>query len=169
MASISSSGSLSSISGIASGIQWSDLIDQIIKLESSQQLDPLNARITAKQQQQSAWQDYQSVLAKLTDAAKSLRDGMAFGALKTTVGNSPTSGRSLLTASASASAAPGAFKVEVQDIARAEKVAGGVYASSTTALGVSGDFVVNGKRVDITSADTLSSIRDKINGLNTGS
>ena len=54
MASISSSGSVSSISGLASGIQWSDLIDQIIKLESSQQLDPLNTQITAKHQQQSA-------------------------------------------------------------------------------------------------------------------
>src|SRR5919206_1726435 len=169
MASISNSGSISSISGLASGIQWSELIDQIMKLESAQQLEPLTTQITAKQRQQSAWRDYQNVLAKLSDAAKSLRDGTAFGTLKTTVGNSPTSGRSLLTASASASAAPGAFKVEVQDIARAEKVAGGVYASATTALGVSGDFVVNGRHVDITAADTLSSIRDKINGLNTGS
>src|SRR5918911_46146 len=168
MASIGSSGSVSSISGLASGIQWSDLIDQIMKLESSQQLDPLTSQITAKQQQH-AWQDYQSALAKLADAAKSLRDGTAFSALKTTVGNSPPSGRTLLTASASASAAPGTFKVEVQDIARAEKVAGGVYASATAALGLSGDFVVNGKRVEITAADTLSSIRDKINALNVGS
>jgi hypothetical protein len=41
--------SMSSISGISSGIQWQDLVDQIINLESARKLTPLKTQVGAQQ------------------------------------------------------------------------------------------------------------------------
>ena len=84
-------------------------------------------------------------------------------------GTSPATGRTLFTATASSSASAGTYDVEVQELARANKMSGAVQASASTALGLSGEFAINGSRVAVTATDTLGSIRDKINALNAGS
>jgi flagellar hook-associated protein 2 len=53
-------------------------------------------------------------------------------------------------------------------LASAEKLSGNVTASATTALGVAGSFAVNGLTVTITADDTLTTVRDKVNALNSG-
>jgi len=63
---------------------------------------------------------------------------------------------------------PGNYTVEVTDVARANKLSGNIVASATTALGLSGDFAVNGRVVTIAATDTLSQVRDKINAVNAG-
>jgi flagellar hook-associated protein 2 len=159
--------SIASFSGLASGIQWQDMIDQVMELEAARRVAPLTAQITTQQQRSAAWANYQVVLGKLSDAAKALRDGTAFGTNKvsTTTG---AGGRALVGATATSSAAPGTYKVEVLALAKAEKLSGHVVASTTTALGLDGEFAVNGKKVTVTTTDTLASLRDKINGANAG-
>lgn len=159
--------SIASFSGLASGIQWQDLIDQIMAVETARRVTPLTSQITQAQQRADAWTSYQNVLTKLADASRALRDGTAFGTYKvsTTTG---AGGRALLSATASASAAPGSYKVEVLGLAEAEKLSGDVVASATVALGMEGEFSVNGKRIEVTATDTLSSLRDKINAANSG-
>ncbi|HEU4628458.1 MAG TPA: flagellar filament capping protein FliD [Gemmatimonadaceae bacterium] len=159
--------SVASFSGLASGIQWQDMIDQIMQLEQARRLDPLTDRITEQQRRAQAWTAYQGVVTKLGDAAKALRDGSAFGTFKVTAGTG-TDGRALLTASASADAAPGSYRVRVLDLARAEKLSGSVVESTSTPLGLSGEFALNGRNVTITASDTLASLRDKINAANSG-
>lgn len=160
--------SVASFSGLASGIQWQDMIDQIMQLEQARRLDPITDRITAQQRSAQAWTSYQSVVSKLGDAAKALRDGTAFGTFKTTAGTG-AGGRALVTATASVDAAPGSYKVKVLDLARAEKLSGGVVGSTSEPLGLAGEFAVNGRNVTITASDTLASLRDRINAANSGS
>ena len=159
---------IGSFSGLSSGIQWRDLVDQIMQLETQRRLDPLTTSKALEQKRYDAWGSWQSLVSKFRDATKAVRDATAFAQFKTTGGTSDSTGRTLLTASASTSAAPGTFGVEVFELARANKLSGGVQASATTALALSGEFTVNGKVVTVTATDTLSTLRDRINNLNAG-
>src|SRR3712207_896543 len=96
--------SLSSVTGLASGIQWRDMVDQIMALESTRQLTPLQTQSGAASSRVMAWNSFTSLVGKLGDAARKLKDGAAFGTFKASVGASPGSGRTLFAASASASA-----------------------------------------------------------------
>lgn len=156
-----------SFSGIASGIQWRDMVDQIMRLEQARRLDPLSRQVTLSQRRLDAWSAFGNVTSKLAAAAKGLKDGSAFGAF-TVSGGTAAGGRALVTATASPTATPGTYAVDVLDLARAEKLSGDVFASATSALGVAGEFAVNGKKVTIASTDSLNSVRDRINALNAG-
>ncbi len=160
---------ISSVSGLASGIQWQDMIDQIMQLEQQRRLDPVTTASTKAQSQYDAWGQWQSLVAKFRDTASALRDPNAFAQFQVSGGTSPATGRTLFTATASAGAVAGTYDVEVQELARANKMSGAVQASASTALGLSGEFAINGSRVAVTATDTLGSIRDKINALNAGS
>ena len=61
--------SVSSISGLASGIQWSDMIDQIMQNETTAQLTPISDKVTATQAKSTAWSGYRTSLQAFSDAA----------------------------------------------------------------------------------------------------
>jgi flagellar hook-associated protein 2 len=159
---------IGSFSGLASGVQWRDLVDQIMAMETSRKLTPLTDKQTTAQKRYDAWSSFSSLVAKFRDATKVLRDGSAFGTFKVAASASASTGRALVSATASATATPGNYSVEVTDIARANKLSGDIVASATTALGLSGEFAVNGRAVTVSATDTLSQVRDKINALNAG-
>jgi len=156
------------VSGLASGIQWRDMIDQIISQESATKLNPITAQQAASKTQQAAWKSYADVVASLRDAAGKLRDGVGFGAFQATASASPTTGRTLVSATASSGAIAANYKVEVLDVARAEKLGGGNVADVSIALNLAGDVFVGGRKMSVVAGDSLSAIRDKINALNTG-
>ena len=56
----------------------------------------------------------------------------------------------------------------MKSIAASQKLSSNSYGSATSELGLSGDIVIGGRSVSVTAGDTLSSIRDKINAVNTG-
>src|SRR5690606_36849791 len=122
--------SMSSVSGIASGIQWADLVDQMINLETARKLTPLKTQVGTQQGRRVAWTTYESLLNKLKAAAAPMRDRSAFTVLQTSVGTSSL-GRTLLSASASSSATPGSYSVEVISMAKADKVSGGAISSTS--------------------------------------
>lgn len=159
---------IGSIQGLASGIQWQDMIDQIIALDTQRQLQPVKDLVTADQAKMDAWTGYQSVVTAFRDAAAKLSDATAFDGFSVNVGTSATTGRTLLTATASSTAAPGTYQAEVDSLAAAEKLGSKVFADSTSAANISGTFLVGGKSVTIAAGDSLSAIRDKINAVNTG-
>lgn len=159
---------IGSFSGLSSGVQWRDLVDQIITLDTRRRLNPVKDQQTLTQARIDAWSKYQGLVTKFRDAARGVRDLTAFSAFKVSGGASSATGRTLVTASAGAGAAPGSYAVEVLDLARANKLSGGIVTSATTALGLSGEFAVNGQKVTVGAADTLSQLRDKINALNAG-
>jgi flagellar hook-associated protein 2 len=158
---------IASFSGLASGIQWQDMIDQIMKLEAARSVDPLKTRYGKQNARIDAWKTYEGLVSKLRSASISLRDGSSFGIYKSTAGLSPA-GRALISATASTTATPGNYRVEVIELAKAEKLNGRIESSTTTALGLGGQFFINGRNVDLAATDTLSDVRDKINAVNSG-
>ncbi len=159
---------IASFSGLSSGVQWSDMIDQIMSIETTRRLTPVANRIKLQEQRKSAWGDYNSLVAKLRDASKAFADGAAFGAFKTSATNSAVSGRALISASAGETAAPGSYSVEVLSLARAEKVGSAGVADPAADLELAGTFHVNGRAVTLAGGDSLAALRDKINAANTG-
>lgn len=155
-------------SGLASGVQWRDVIDSTLAIDRRRRVTPLTTQQTLIGRQKTAWNDLSTLLGTFERQMRELRDGAAFGISQASVGTSTVSGRSLLSATATAQATPGAYNVEVLALARAEKVGSRVFASATTALGLTGTFTVAGQTVTLDSADSLEGIRDKVNALNGG-
>ena len=149
---------VASFQGIASGVQWRDMIDQIMQLDKTQQLDPVTAQQTAANKRADAWSQFMTVLAKFRDAATALGKPSAFDVFSASATASPTTNRALVSATASADAMPGSYGVEVLSLARAEKLSGSVVQDASAALGVSGQFTLNGVAISVAASDSLNSL-----------
>lgn len=159
---------LSSVSGIASGVNFRDLVDAIIAAQR-QPIDRARQAISEASARRTALENYRSLLVELRDAAAKLASDAAFDARSVTITGSASGGRPVLRASAAATAVPGRYSVEVRSLAAAEKRASTGQLSATDPLGLSGEFSVNGRIVTIDASDSLADIRDAINAANTGS
>ncbi len=159
---------ITSIQGLSSGIKWQDLVDQLIAVDTTQQLTPVTDQSTAKTATMKAWSSYGTAVSTVLTTVKGLADGTAFGAVGVTAPNSSMTSRTLLTATATATATPGSYGVQVLSTAAAQKLSGNVVSDATAAVGVSGQFIVGGQLVTIANGDSLNGIRDKINALNAG-
>jgi flagellar hook-associated protein 2 len=158
---------IASFSGLASGIQWRDMVDQIMRAERARQVAPLERQQATNQLRRDAWSTYQTLVGRLASAARGVQDGSAFSRF-TVSGGTGSGGRQLFTASAADGAAPGSFRVEVASLARAEKLGGQAFASTTASLDLGGEIIINGRRVELADADSLATVRDKINAANSG-
>ncbi|HWP03285.1 MAG TPA: flagellar filament capping protein FliD [Gemmatimonadaceae bacterium] len=159
---------LSSVSGIASGVNFRDLVDAIVAAQR-QPIERARQAISEASARRTALENYRSLLVKLRDAAAKLASDAAFDARTVTITGTASGGRPVLRASAAATAVPGRYSVEVQSLARAEKRASTGQLSATDPLNLSGEFSVNGRTITIDASDSLADIRDAINAANTGS
>src|SRR5579862_4573206 len=107
----SSTQPISSVQGLASGIQWQDLISQIIQNETAQDLTPITNQQSADKTAATAWQSFGTVMGSLRDAANALATPATLAGETATVSQSP-SGRTLLSATATSSAAPGTYSIQ---------------------------------------------------------
>ena len=153
---------IASFSGLASGVQWRDLIDQIIQVERRPAV-LVEQQITGIQSKSATWLSFQNKLTSFQDAVQGLADGSSFKKYTNSIYGSG------FTASTGSDVAPGSYSVEVLGLAAAEKLGGDVVASTSTALGQSGEFWINGSRIEIAAGDTLSDVAYAINAANTGS
>ena len=160
------------ISGLSSGLDWRDIIDQLMKIEH-RPIDLVENKKSEYENRLSAWQNLNSKLLALRTAVGNLKDPEDFNVFKAsmTSNSSTVTASSLLSASASSSAAPGTYTITISNLARAQKLSSNPFASTTEALGSSyaGDILVNGRVIHIYENDSLADIRDRINGANTGS
>lgn len=159
--------SISNFSGLSSGVQWNDLVDATISAMEARNVTPLTTRISLQTKQQDAWKKLQSLIQDLNSAALAVRR-TGFGGYTATVPNSASSGRSLLSATASNAATAGRYRVEVQQVADTAKLGGGSVADTSAARGLDGTFSVNGTTITVAAADSLTAIRDKLNAANAG-
>lgn len=157
------------IGGLVSGVKWTDLIDQIGEAEKARSITPLQTQLSSGEKRRTAWNDLSGLVTRLQTASDNLRLGSAFTNFSTTASASTQTSRTLVSATASAAARPGAYKVEVVELARAEKLSGSVIADATAALNLTGTFTVAGQTVTLAPTDSLEGVRDRINALNAGS
>ena len=154
-------------SGVVSGFDWRALVDQIIQIER-RPIGRLETDIANTNTRISAFQTFRSLLATFKTSAQGLRTGTAFESVITTTVGATAAGVPVLTAFAEDGTSPGSYQVEVLALAQTEKLGGAQFADQSAALSLSGDFFVNGARIEILTTDSLLSIRDKINDANAG-
>lgn len=155
------------ISGLSTGIQWGDIVDTTIKAYEARQVTPITDRITKRAEQKTAWSKMQSLVETLNTNARSLRR-TGFGGFLATVPASPSTSRTLLSATASLTATAGRYRVEVLQLADTAKLGGNSVPDIAAARGLTGSMSINGTSVDIVDTDTLVDIRTKINDANLG-
>lgn len=155
------------VSGLISGVDYRSLIDQIITNESAPAIS-LRAQEQKNKDQLTAFDTYRGLLAAVQTAVKDLKDGSAFDAIAASV--AAISGtRPLVSATGTSSAAPGSYQITVTALARSQKLGTTPTASVTTSLGLTaGSFTINGATINVDGSDTLTTLRDKINAVNSG-
>ncbi|WP_310572151.1 flagellar filament capping protein FliD [Gemmatimonas sp.] len=155
------------ISGLSTGIQWGDIVDSTIKAYEARQVTPITDRITKRAAQKTAWTKMQGLVETLNTNARNLRR-TGFGGFLATVPPSPSTSRTLLSATASLTATPGRYRVEVLQLADTAKIGGASVADTTAARGLTGSLSINGTSIDIVGTESLADIRTKINDANIG-
>lgn len=153
---MSTSASLS-FSGLASGIDTAAIVDALMKLERMP-IDRVKAQKTQLTAKQGVVQEINGLLGKLKDAAAKLYEPGALQG-KTATPADP----SVVTATAGASAAKGAYNVEVTALAQAHTMASA--AGVTFTAGRQLDITVGGTTttVEMQAGDTVQAFADRVN------
>jgi flagellar hook-associated protein 2 len=159
------------ISGLASGINWRDMIDQLMQVEH-RRVDLVTNKKTEDESKLSEWQSFNTSLLTFKTAAEDLQEADDFNLFlaNMSTNSSTVEASDLLSVSTSSSAAKGSYNLTISNLATAQKLSSNSFSSLTTALGsaYAGEIVINGKAVSIAADDDLADVRDKINNLNSG-
>ena len=161
-----------SIPGLVSNQNWTTVIDSIINAETATTISPLQGKVTGYQSEQAAWVSFNSTLSSIynyVDTNNLNKDqGYQLYSSSLSSPNSSVTPSNVMSVALDSMAGPGTYTVEVTKLAKAEKISSSTFSSSTAALGLSGDIMLNGKKVNLTSTDTLANVMGKINNSNVG-
>lgn len=156
--------SLAAISGLATGIDFRALVDQIIEVENSR-LDYLRLQISDQRAEEAAWEEVRTLLQTIETTGAGLADGEALNVFDAQIlGVNPD----IIGVTADATALPGRHQVRVFQTAQREVLGSSLQTSRTDALGTSGQFIIGGTAVEVAAEDSLLDIAGRINSLNTG-
>lgn len=164
-----------SAAGVGSGLDVGGIISQLMAAER-QPLTRLQTQQKSYQSKLSAFGQLQSAMSKLQDAAATLAKSPTFSATTASAGDTKA-----FTASSTTSAQTGSYNIEVQQLARAQRVA----TSATTAPTVGegsltislGRYAEDGsftaaadgeKTISVAAGASLADLRDAINGADAG-
>lgn len=159
------------ISGLSSGIDWRNMIDQLMKVEH-RPVDLVENQKTEYENQLSEWQSFNKQLLSLKSAVGSLKDPEDFYVYTSNMSSDSATvdASDLLSVSTTSTAAKGTYAIKVNTLATAQKLSSASFSDYDEALGSSyaGDMLINGTAVNITADDDLAAVRDKINNANQG-
>lgn len=162
------------LSGLASGLDWKSLVDQLMQIEAAP-ITRIQKEQSTNTSQSNALRDLNTRLKTLQTATQGLKDQTLFSG-RTTASSLTASSWKL---SASSGTASGSYQIAVTNLATkasregALNITGGLAASSdvsgvtlatmrTASVPTSGTFTVNGAKVTIAVTDSLESVFDAI-------
>lgn len=157
-----------SVSGLASGIDWQQMLDQIMQIER-RRVDQITNRKSEFESKLEAFKSLSELLNTLEAVTDSLRDTDTFNLFRADLSSSSsTDAEDLVGVSAASTAAKGTYDVVINQVATSRKLSSTSFSDTTTALNLSGEIVINGKAVSIAATDDLIDIRDAINAVDAG-
>ncbi|MBI5814721.1 MAG: flagellar filament capping protein FliD [Nitrospinae bacterium] len=152
-----------SIDGLVSGTNYTSLIQQLIDIER-QPIKLIENKQTILKEEKTAWSAISPKLVSLESAANDLKSAQKFSSLSASFQNNNSAGGSVLSVTATTSAAAGTYNVKVTQLAANQISASSqTFASMTTAAGLSGTLSIGATNVSITSGQSLSDILSNIN------
>ena len=161
-----------SISGLSSGLDTADIVNQLLAV-SRKRINVVVEDQTKREDKLAAYQSLNTQLLSFQSAADTLRDSDAFDIFSTTISSDSTNFKAseLLSVSADEDASSGTHTIEFESssqLAQARQISSGSFSSASSALGISGKFLINGEAVSISTTDSLSDIASLINNENSG-
>jgi len=150
-----------SFGGIGSGIDTDSIVSGLIAA-GKEPITNLQSRAT---QIRSAVTTLSSIGSSLSTLQTNLS---ALDTLQEVNSYTATSSNSAVAVSASGSASPGAYSIDVLDLAQEQRTYSKTFDSSTTALGWADSFSIQvgsgtAKNIDVVATDTLESVAAKVN------
>lgn len=162
------------LSGLASGLDWKSLVEQLMQIEATP-ITRLQTEQSTNTQRSNALRDLGTKLTSLQTAVKGLKDNSVFSS-RTTTSSATTGGWS---STASAGTAPGSYQIAVSQLATKARREGssditfglsstsdvsGVTLATMRTAGtiVPGTFSINGQKITVGATDSLQSVFDSI-------
>ena len=160
------------ISGLSSGFDWRSMIDQLIAIEH-QRVDLIVDKKTEYQTKVSMLQSINTKLLSFKTKAGILASSDSFNIFTSSLStdSSNYSASSFFSVSTNTSAAPGTHTITMNSnssVAQARQISSKSFSTYDTGLDLTGEFVINGRAVNVESSDDLNDIMIKINNLNSG-
>ena len=152
----------SAVDGIISGLNTTDIINQLAAIKQ-QPITLLQNQESQRQQDLAVYQSLSAQLLGMKSSADALVDDDTFSGRTATSSDSNT-----VAVSATAGATTGAFSVTVESLATNQKIVSGAVANGTSALNLSGNICLNGKTITLKTSDTLQNLCDSINNSGAG-
>jgi len=166
--SVSTSGSTSYVTGTVSGLDTDAIIDAAVAQKTAR-ADTIDAKVTANKTRISSYQTLQSLLQAVSGSMSDLASS-TYSALTTSTNafddkqayltaSDGADATDILAVSADSEATASSYEITVAQLAKAQKVASAMQASSTTALGLDGVMSIaaaDGTAVDITVTATMT-------------
>ncbi|NOY77253.1 MAG: flagellar filament capping protein FliD [Calditrichaeota bacterium] len=151
-----------SVGGLASGLDTQNILDQLVAIER-RPITLLQNRKDGYKKKLDVWNQVSSKLSDLISSLGKLRTESNFKAFTTNSEN-----EDIVTLSATSSAEAAEHSIKVLQIAQQRKISSQSFESKTENLGLTGDFLIDGKLISVSTTDSLMDIRDKINNANAG-
>jgi flagellar hook-associated protein 2 len=151
-----------SFGGVGSGMDTESIVTGLVNASRGAQ-DAMKARQGFLTSATSALSTVSSLLGKLKTALEGVDEAREVGSY------TASSSNAAIAASASGTASPGSFSISVQSLAAEQRSYSNGYASSTTALGLTGSLGISvagaaPTSIALSASDTLENIASKING-----
>ncbi len=161
---MSLTGSVSGINfgGLASGLDTEGIITKLVSVEKAS-VSRLTQQQAVLRQKADLYDAFKTQISGLSQAVGALNSATAFQAVAVSVGDP-----SVASVTTDATAQPGSYTIKVSRLAQAEKMSSAAQTDTSTALGQTGQFVVNGKVINVDVTDSIQSIAAKVNSLNAG-
>lgn len=150
------------LNGYGSGLDIQSMVRGLVSAEGQPKTALLNRRESQAEAQLSAIGSLKSALNKFNDSVAALQKNDAFQLLSAT-----SADESVFTVSADSSAVAGSYAIEVQNLAKAQKLASSGFASADSVVGTGTLTISVGPdsfslNIDATN-NTLAGVRDAIN------
>ena len=149
------------LTGLASGIDTTSIVQQLVSADSGT-LTSLQQESTNTSGANTTVSAVGTALAALSTAASALSDATANGSF------TATSTDTSVSVTTDSTAQPGAYSVQVNSVAQAQRTYSASFASDTAALNQAGSFTIGigtgtPATINVTAADSLQTIATKIN------
>lgn len=159
-----------SISGLASGLDWTKMISQLVAVQRNP-ITLLENRQDELSEKKDAWAEVNTKLTALKTAVSALSaedDFDVYTASATVSGETSSEVEDLLSYAAGTDASKGSYNIVINQLATADKIASNAFSSSSDDLNITGTLTINDQSITVEATDSLSDIQDKINDLNSG-
>ena len=151
-----------SFSGLSSGLDTDSIIAAILRVEQLP-LQRLQFERLKLSSELSSVDQYKALIEVVRAAVKELNSASAFNPIKAVSSDSEVA-----TISATSTAQAGTFNLAVSKLAQTHKLGSSAQTDATSALGLNGTFLVNGKAITVEASDSLTAIASEINSTNAG-